>query len=93
MPSAAFEIKPAHHATIIERPLSMNTSHGTPILTAPTLGTDVAATHELVVTRRDANAAPEDDVLYDPADDLIPPPKPVDDGPAIPSTTLVVASG
>jgi len=52
------------------------------LATKPTLDPNAAA------------PAPGDDVLFDPADDLLPPPKPAEQRPARPTvTTLVLAKG
>ena len=52
------------------------------LVTAPTLEPSAAA------------PAPGDDVLFDPADDLLPPPKPAEQSPArTTATSLVLAKG
>lgn len=56
-------------------------------ITVRLAGSDVSATHELVVAQAGSSAADDDDdhdVLYDPEDDLLPPPKPVGDAPGGP---------
>jgi hypothetical protein len=58
-------------------------------------GSDLMATHELVVAQRGSDAADDDDddVLYDPEDDLLPPPKPIDGGSGGLAATSLVAIG